>query len=301
MRHRLQLRSRFCIAHTKLYLNTIASPSKRNLYCGIIMSVDLLLCWIAVAPIMYEQPEACPAVSTAALIGYATRYTVGIALVALRVINPLTWQLDPWYLTKATAIYKNSYTAARLMMMLWWAATVCWYADTSTSQCTPSLRAVLLVLIVYDGVLFSATAIVIVSLAFLVGPMRVVTTLLPHPTQIRSVMTKTPSSTSSLASLAALTYSEGMFGADERLCVICLQELIAGDRIRVLHCLHKFHAGCIDEWIGRRSTCPYCKTTVNLETETAMTEWDRQKVDNAIAMSLKQNDKLQLTDDQCIV
>jgi hypothetical protein len=45
-------------------------------------------------------------------------------------------------------------------------------------------------------------------------------------------------------------------------CVICLSGYSAGDNMRVLPCMHQYHAPCIDRWLRRHRTCPVCKQSV---------------------------------------
>lgn len=42
-------------------------------------------------------------------------------------------------------------------------------------------------------------------------------------------------------------------------CVVCLVDFINGDAIRPLPCLHFYHLRCIDEWLMKSFTCPYCR------------------------------------------
>jgi hypothetical protein len=42
-------------------------------------------------------------------------------------------------------------------------------------------------------------------------------------------------------------------------CSVCLAEFEQGERVRVLHCQHCFHADCIDQWLCRHRSCPLCK------------------------------------------
>ena len=53
----------------------------------------------------------------------------------------------------------------------------------------------------------------------------------------------------------------------DRCCAICLESIVAGDRLRSLPCGHSFHVGCIDPWLLRVApkalpSCPLCKASV---------------------------------------
>jgi hypothetical protein len=58
----------------------------------------------------------------------------------------------------------------------------------------------------------------------------------------------------------------------ERLCVICMQDMTEGDRIRLFSCRHAFHQPCADEWLTRRTVCPLCVATVHMPAEALMVE-----------------------------
>ncbi|CAL1379932.1 unnamed protein product [Linum trigynum] len=46
----------------------------------------------------------------------------------------------------------------------------------------------------------------------------------------------------------------------DAVCVICLSEFAAGDRVKILpKCNHGFHSKCIDKWLGSHSSCPTCR------------------------------------------
>ena len=54
--------------------------------------------------------------------------------------------------------------------------------------------------------------------------------------------------------------SRGGDASDEPVeCCVCLAEMEAAQRVRLLPCLHCFHEGCIDRWLGRSVVCPTCK------------------------------------------
>lgn len=45
-------------------------------------------------------------------------------------------------------------------------------------------------------------------------------------------------------------------------CVICMDAFTRGQLLRILPCTHKYHQGCIDEWLAKAITCPMCRTPV---------------------------------------
>ena len=49
-------------------------------------------------------------------------------------------------------------------------------------------------------------------------------------------------------------------GEEKPTCSICLEPFKAGDIVRTLPCLDRFHAGsCIDRWLDSHKTCPVCR------------------------------------------
>ena len=46
-------------------------------------------------------------------------------------------------------------------------------------------------------------------------------------------------------------------------CIICLEEFIVNDEIRILNCMDYYHKKCIDKWLINRSMfCPYCQQDI---------------------------------------
>jgi len=48
----------------------------------------------------------------------------------------------------------------------------------------------------------------------------------------------------------------------DRTCPICLNDMVAGEEARLLHCKHMFHKNCVDEWLRVNCTCPTCRESI---------------------------------------
>lgn len=45
-------------------------------------------------------------------------------------------------------------------------------------------------------------------------------------------------------------------------CPICLEKYVVNDKILNLECNHKFHKGCLSEWLKNNNTCPQCRENI---------------------------------------
>ncbi|KAG1362400.1 putative E3 ubiquitin-protein ligase RHA1B [Cocos nucifera] len=64
-----------------------------------------------------------------------------------------------------------------------------------------------------------------------------------------------------LPAVEFVSFVERSAGRWESMCVVCLENLAAGDEVRELgNCRHAFHKGCIDRWVDvGQVTCPLCR------------------------------------------
>ncbi|GLI60394.1 hypothetical protein VaNZ11_002541 [Volvox africanus] len=42
-------------------------------------------------------------------------------------------------------------------------------------------------------------------------------------------------------------------------CIICMEEVVPGDVLKRLPCLHDFHGDCVDTWLKTKACCPICQ------------------------------------------
>ncbi|GIL85459.1 hypothetical protein Vretimale_10607 [Volvox reticuliferus] len=42
-------------------------------------------------------------------------------------------------------------------------------------------------------------------------------------------------------------------------CIICMEEVVPGDVLKRLPCLHDFHGNCVDTWLKTKACCPICQ------------------------------------------
>lgn len=47
--------------------------------------------------------------------------------------------------------------------------------------------------------------------------------------------------------------------SETKSCPICLDDYEAGQETKFLWCMHRFHKGCIDQWLDKHTNCPICK------------------------------------------
>ncbi|KAJ4711355.1 E3 ubiquitin-protein ligase RING1-like [Melia azedarach] len=76
-----------------------------------------------------------------------------------------------------------------------------------------------------------------------------------------------PASKASVDAMPCFKIGEGEneeFGGE---CVICLEEYEAGEIAKEMPCKHKFHANCIEKWLGIHGSCPVCRYKMPVDEE----------------------------------
>ncbi|KAJ9187476.1 hypothetical protein P3X46_002931 [Hevea brasiliensis] len=77
---------------------------------------------------------------------------------------------------------------------------------------------------------------------------------------LRELATKNGQPPASKASIGAMpTVEIAEIGDKEGECAICLEEWELGGLAKEMPCKHRFHANCIEKWLGIHGSCPVCR------------------------------------------
>ncbi|XP_016984458.1 E3 ubiquitin-protein ligase RNF13 isoform X2 [Drosophila rhopaloa] len=86
---------------------------------------------------------------------------------------------------------------------------------------------------------------------------------------------------SMLKKLPVLRYTKNNANNKYDTCVICLEDFIEDDKLRVLPCSHPYHTHCIDPWLTEnRRVCPICKRKVFTKREARASRSRQPSLDN---------------------
>lgn len=77
---------------------------------------------------------------------------------------------------------------------------------------------------------------------------------------LRDLATKNGQPPASKASIEAMPCVEiAEIGDQDGECVICLEDWEIGGLAKEMPCKHRFHANCIEKWLGIHGSCPVCR------------------------------------------
>lgn len=86
---------------------------------------------------------------------------------------------------------------------------------------------------------------------------------------------------SMLKKLPVLRYTKNNVNNKYDTCVICLEDFVEDDKLRVLPCSHPYHTHCIDPWLTEnRRVCPICKRKVFTKGATRVSRSRQPSLDN---------------------
>ncbi|KAF4095112.1 uncharacterized protein si:ch211-59o9.10 [Onychostoma macrolepis] len=86
--------------------------------------------------------------------------------------------------------------------------------------------------------------------------------LLAFEEQQGAVVAKNTLTKAEIERLPTKTY-DPTHSAGKTDCQICFSEYKAGERLRILPCLHDYHVKCIDRWLKENATCPICRADIS--------------------------------------
>ena len=46
-------------------------------------------------------------------------------------------------------------------------------------------------------------------------------------------------------------------------CIICMEQFIEKEKVKLLPCRHIFHINCIKQWLMKEKNCPFCKSEIS--------------------------------------
>ncbi|KAK4456683.1 hypothetical protein QBC42DRAFT_190428 [Cladorrhinum samala] len=77
-----------------------------------------------------------------------------------------------------------------------------------------------------------------------------------------------PASQAAIDKLPVKELTEDMLGSDGTCkCVVCVEDMVKGEKATVLPCNHFFHGECVTPWLKEHNTCPVCRHSVETEEE----------------------------------
>jgi len=76
-----------------------------------------------------------------------------------------------------------------------------------------------------------------------------------------------PASQSAIDKLQTKEVDDQMLGVcdGKPKCVICVDEMVKGDKASILPCNHFFHGECVTPWLKQHNTCPVCRRSIEEE------------------------------------
>ncbi|KAJ8773742.1 hypothetical protein K2173_006392 [Erythroxylum novogranatense] len=117
---------------------------------------------------------------------------------------------------------------------------------------------------------------------------------------LRDLGTKNGRPPASKASIEAIPSVEiGESEAKDGECVICLEEWELGGVAKEMPCKHRFHANCIEKWLGIHGSCPVCRYEMPVDEEEGKKrdEAERRRLGREIWVSFSLNGNSRRNDD----
>eukprot|EP01135_Chromosphaera_perkinsii_P004765 Nk52_evm37s295 gene=Nk52_evmTU37s295 len=85
-----------------------------------------------------------------------------------------------------------------------------------------------------------------------------------------------------IAKLPTKKFTAGMYAEEDAQCVICLNNYVEGDELRITPCNHNFHSKCIDKWLKINKKCPLCMQSIDGSDAASNSDDDEEGNDNSV-------------------
>ncbi|GAY36667.1 E3 ubiquitin-protein ligase MPSR1 [Citrus sinensis] len=95
-----------------------------------------------------------------------------------------------------------------------------------------------------------------------------------------------PASKASVEAMPSIKVGESEEEALGGECVVCLEEYEVGEVAREMPCKHKFHANCIEKWLGIQGSCPVCRYKMPVEEEESGNKRDERRREIWVSFSI---------------
>ncbi len=63
--------------------------------------------------------------------------------------------------------------------------------------------------------------------------------------------------------IPVVTFKKGIYEDCDK-CIICQEKFDYGEKVKLLNCGHVFHQECIEPWLAKEKSCPFCKSEVRV-------------------------------------
>ncbi|CAK79891.1 unnamed protein product (macronuclear) [Paramecium tetraurelia] len=80
-----------------------------------------------------------------------------------------------------------------------------------------------------------------------------------YPSQEQEVQQIRQAQPMSLSEIKGIPTQKYIPNKKNKNCVICMIDFKKSNNVKILHCLHQFHAKCINQWLKQKGECPVCR------------------------------------------
>ena len=187
-----------------------------------------------------------------------------LLLISIRMRDPLMW-VNQWpQLSSHQRVYQLLNAALTAFSALFLCFGFVWVASAESKSCAPMGLPLVVGVVTWEAVALCFPLLVVAALTALY-PLKSLSLFAPWVPLTSETFTVGADalglSHKEVQSLPSFVYGgvgRALWADDDRRCSICLCDVEVGEAVRELQCHHHFHQPCIDEWLGKRASCPLC-------------------------------------------